>query len=124
MLKQNIFFFKALIQAFPLSRLTALSPEVPPKTTKTFFKLFFYSPIILISSSRLIPVFSLTLRFTFCISFSMSADFAFPLLTKKLQCFFEITASPSLNSSLPVSLINCHAFLLLAFLKVLPHVLI
>ena len=31
--------FNALIQALPLSRLTALSPDVPPNTTKTF--LFF-----------------------------------------------------------------------------------
>ena len=36
MLRQNNSFFKALIQAFPLSKLTALSPEVPPKTTRTF----------------------------------------------------------------------------------------
>ena len=55
----------------------------------------------------------------------MSADFAFPLLTKKLQCFSEIAASPSLNWSQPDSLINCQAFFSSEkFLKVLPQVLI
>ena len=55
----NPSFFNALIQALPLSKPTALSPEVPPKTTKTFLN-FFYSPIILISSSNFSPVFSST----------------------------------------------------------------
>ena len=36
-------FFKALIQALPLSRLTALSPEVPPNTTKTFLNFFLFT---------------------------------------------------------------------------------
>ena len=58
-------------------------------------------------------------------NFSISDDLAFPLFTKKLQCFFEIYASPSLNSLHPVSLIIFHAFFsLLKFLNVLPHVLI
>ena len=30
------FFLSAFIQALPLSRLISLSPELPPKTTKTF----------------------------------------------------------------------------------------
>ena len=32
-----LLLFKALIQALPLAKLTALSPEVPPKTTKTLY---------------------------------------------------------------------------------------
>ena len=43
------------MHAFPLSRLTFLSPDVPPKTTKTFS-----FPMILISNSRLIPVLDFT----------------------------------------------------------------
>ena len=54
----------------------------------------------------------------------MSADFAFPLLTKKLQCFSEIAASPSLNWSQPDSLLIAGFFSSEKFLKVLPHVLI
>ena len=68
--------------------LISLSPDVPPKTTKTFLK-FFYSPIILISKSRLTPDLSLTV-FTLLINFSISEALAFPLFTKKLQCFFDI----------------------------------
>ena len=53
----------------------------------------------------------------------MSEEFALPLLMKKLQCFFEICASPTLNLSQPDSFINCQAFLSLTiFLNVLPHV--
>ena len=33
-------FFKAFLHALPLSMLTLLSPEVPPKTTKTFLNFF------------------------------------------------------------------------------------
>ena len=106
----GISFFKALMHAFPLSKLTALSPDVPPKTTKTFLNFFFYSPIILISNSRLIPILCFTACFTFLISFSISDDFAFPLLTKKLQCLFEIIASPTLKFSHPLFLINFQAF--------------
>ena len=36
----NPYFLRALIHAFPLSKLIALSPEVPPKTTKTFLNFF------------------------------------------------------------------------------------
>ena len=103
------------MHAFPLSRLTALSPDVPPKTTTTFLN--FFSPIILISNSRLIPVLSVTVFLTLLINFSMSDDFALPLLTKKLQCFLEITASPSKNLSQPVSLISCHAFFITEIFK-------
>ena len=79
----------------------------------------------MISRSRFIPVLLLTAFFTLSINFSISDEFAFPLFTKKLQCFLEIVASPSLNLSEPVSFINCQAFFsLLRFLKVLPHVLI
>ena len=39
----NLFFFKALMHAFPLSKLTARSPEVPPKTTKTFLNFFLFT---------------------------------------------------------------------------------
>ena len=53
----------------------------------------------------------------------MSEEFALPLLIKKLQCLFEICASPTLNLSQPDSFINCQAFLSLTiFLNVLPHV--
>ena len=37
--------FNALIQALPLSKLIALSPEVPPKTTKTFLNFLFFTNI-------------------------------------------------------------------------------
>ena len=97
------------MQAFPLSKLTALSPEVPPITTKTFL-FFFIQHIILISNSRSTPVFILTDFLTLLINFSISAEVAFPLFTKKLQCFFEITASPSLKLSHPVSLMISQAF--------------
>ena len=40
------------------------------------------------------PVFSLTLALTFLINPSISCEEAFPLLTKKLQCFSEIFALP------------------------------
>ena len=118
-----LFFLKTFTQALPLSRLTALSPEVPPSTTKTFLNFFLITNDFLISNSRLTPNFSFTF-FTLLISFSISDDFAFPLFTKKLECF-EITASPTDKSSHPVSLIICQAFLsLLRFLNVLPQVLI
>ena len=80
--------------------------------------------MILISNSRLIPVLDFTSFYNFLISFSMSDAFAFPLLTKKLQCFSEIFASPTAKVWQPDSLINIHAFLPLLFLKVLPPVLI
>jgi hypothetical protein len=41
----------------------------------------------------------------------MSSNLAFPLLTKKLQCFFEIQASPKDLSRGTDSLINCQTFL-------------
>ena len=84
------------MQAFPLSKLTARSPEVPPRTTNTLLN-FFLITYNFNSNSRLTPNFSFTVFFTLLIKFSISADFAFPLLTKKLQCFSEITASPTLN---------------------------
>ena len=37
------FFLRALMQALPVSRLTALSPEIPPKTTKTFLNFFLFT---------------------------------------------------------------------------------
>ena len=84
-------FFKALIQDFPVSRLTSLSLEVPPKITRIFFFIqFYFFPIIFISNSNLTPVFKKTLFFTSSISISISEDFAFPLFKKKLECCSDI----------------------------------
>ena len=80
-----------------------------------------------ISVSNLIPVSFKTLSDTNSINFFISSNLAFPLLTKKLQCFSEIHASPKDFSSDTDSFINCHTFLsvwLIGFLKVLPLVLI
>ena len=38
-----LIFLSAFIQAFPLSKLTALSPEVPPKTTIIFLNFFLFT---------------------------------------------------------------------------------
>ena len=80
--------------------------------------------MILISNSKLTPVLNLTSFFTLYINASISEAFAFPLFIKKLQCFSDIFASPTLYLSQPDSLINIHAFFLLLFLKVLPPVFI
>ena len=71
-----------------------------------------------------VQVLSKTLFFTCSINFSKSSDLAFPLLTKKLQCFWEIWASPTFIPAQPESLISFQAFLFSGFLKVLPQVLI
>ena len=47
-------------------------------------------PKILKFKPNYVLVFSYTLFFTLVINFSISDDFALPLLTKKLQCFSEI----------------------------------
>ena len=39
-----LYFFNTFVQAFPVSKLTRRSPELPPKTTKTLLN--FFSPII------------------------------------------------------------------------------
>ena len=57
----------------------------------------------------------------------MSLNVAFPLLTKKLQCFSEIHASPKLLSNGTDCLISSQTFLFvceIGFLKVLPLVFI
>ena len=56
-------------------------------TTDGFFSNY---SIILISFSKLTPVFSKTFFSTKSIKFLMSSNFAFPLFIKKLQCFSEI----------------------------------
>ena len=38
-----LIFLSALIQALPLSKLTALSPEVPPNTTRIFLNFFLFT---------------------------------------------------------------------------------
>ena len=67
---------------------------------------------------------SKTLFLTCLIKFSKSVDLAFPLLTKKLQCFSEIYASPTFKPAHPESFISDQALLFSGFLKVLPHVFI
>jgi len=58
---------------------------------------------------------------TLFINSSNSFEVAFPLLVKKLQCFSEISALPTLKFSQLESLINSQAFLFFVFLKVLPQ---
>jgi len=56
--------------------------------------------------------------------FSISVDVAFPLFKKKLLCFEEILAPPTVKFEQFENLINSQAFLFTGFLKVLPQVLI
>ena len=53
-----------------------------------------------------------TLFSTKLINFFISSNVAFPLFTKKFECFSEIQASPNLLSSGTDSLINSHTFFL------------
>ena len=64
------------------------------------------------------------IRITALINPSISCEEAFPLLTKKLQCFSEIFALPKDMSLQFESFINCQAFKFFGFLKVLPQVFI
>ena len=81
----------------------------------------------MISFSKLIPVFSKTFFDTNSIKFFISLKVALPLFIKKLQCLFEIHASPNVLSKGTDSLISSQTFLLVCetgFLKVLPLVFI
>ena len=56
------------------------------------------------------PVFSKTFLLTKSINFIISLKVAFPLFTKKLQCFSEIHASPKLVSKGTDSFISSQTF--------------
>ena len=108
----------------PVSKLIFLSLEFPPESLKFFFYSNLFSPTILISNSKFTPVFKKTFSLTFSINFSTSAEVAFPLFMKKLQCFLDILAPPTVRFEQSDDLISFHAFSSLGFLNVLPHVLI
>src|SRR6202008_358762 len=66
-------------------------------------------PIRWISHSRVIPEFSNTRRRTSSPSASMSALVALPRLSRKLQCFSETWASPSVSPRQPAASISAQA---------------
>ena len=70
------------------------------------------------------PVFSKTFFCTVFINSSTSLDLVPLLFIKKLECFGEIEALPTLILSQPLNLIISQAFFPGGFLKVLPQVFI
>ena len=100
----NLIFFIADIHAFPVLMLISLSFELPPKTTKIFFLVIFFSfsPIIFNSKSNFTSCFSKTFSLTNSISLSISSDDAPPHLQKNCNVFliylpFQKMPSHNLN---------------------------
>src|SRR3546814_10106440 len=82
----------------------------------------FFFPTRCISHSSSMPLCSLTRRRTSSPSASMSAAVALPRFSRKLQCFSDTWASPTVRPRQPAASISFQALVPGGFLKVEPPV--